>query len=168
MRRVEHHAAMNYDAVPGFMANLRMQESITARALEFAILTAARTGEVLGATFDEIDSNAGMWTVPAARMKGGREHRVPLSPRALKIAKDMAGRGNGAFVFPGGNLGPAALGKGTRQDTASAENRERHRSWLPKRISRLVCRTNELSRRGRRNGPCPYSRRQGRGGLSPW
>ena len=70
-------------------------------ALEFAILTAARSGEVLGARWDEFDLDRAVWTVPATRMKAGREHRVPLSRRALKIAKAMHEARNGDFVFPG-------------------------------------------------------------------
>jgi integrase len=69
--------------------------------LRFAILTAARTAEVLGATWDEIDLEAGVWTVPAERMKAGREHRVPLSAAALAIVEGMTGRRRNDFVFPG-------------------------------------------------------------------
>src|SRR5262249_50200424 len=85
VRRVEHHAALPYAELPGFLASLREQERIAARALEFAILTAARTGEVIEARWDEIDLLDKTWTVPATRMKAGREHRVPLSARALAI-----------------------------------------------------------------------------------
>src|SRR5262249_15622582 len=74
MRRVEHHAALPYAEMPGFLVGLREQEGIAARALEFAILTAARTGEVIGARWDEIDLLDKTWTVPGTRMKAGREH----------------------------------------------------------------------------------------------
>jgi hypothetical protein len=74
-----HHAAMPYPDIPGFLGKLREVESIHALALEFLILTAARSGEVLGATWDEIDIDAQVWVIPASRMKAGREHRVPLS-----------------------------------------------------------------------------------------
>jgi integrase len=96
-----HHAAMDYAAIPGFMANLKPRQSIAVLALEFAILTAARSGEVLGARWEEFDLDQAVWTVPAARMKGAREHRVPLSRPALKILKGMQECCNGDFVFPG-------------------------------------------------------------------
>jgi integrase len=94
-----HLAALSYDEIGTFMAELRAREGTAARALEFAILTAARTGEVIGARPDEIDLEKALWTVPAARMKAGREHRVPLSPRALAIAKTQPA---GLFLFAGG------------------------------------------------------------------
>jgi integrase len=96
-----HHAAMDYNDVPAFMRDLRGRGATAARALEFAILTAARSGEVLGARWDEFDLERGIWTVPAARMKPGREHRVPLSKSALKIARKMEEARNSDFVFPG-------------------------------------------------------------------
>jgi integrase len=96
-----HHAAMSYPDIPGFIAELRKVESIPALALEFLILTAARSGEVLGATWDEIDLEAKVWAVPAQRMKAGREHRVPLSERALAIIERMAEVRTGGFVFAG-------------------------------------------------------------------
>jgi len=89
VQKVEHHAALPYVEIGAFMAALRKREAIAARALEFTILTAARTGEVIGATWDEIDLEAATWTVPGERMKAGREHRVPLSDRALDIVREM-------------------------------------------------------------------------------
>src|SRR5207245_5478342 len=77
VRKVEHHAAISFDDMPEFLAALRGREGMSALALEFAIFTAARTGEVLGARWGEIDLAAKIWTVPAKRMKAGREHRVP-------------------------------------------------------------------------------------------
>lgn len=103
--RVEHHAAMPYADVPAFVARLRGAEGIGARALEFTILTAARTGEVVGATWPEIDLKAGTWTIPGTRMKSGREHRVPLCDRALAILKEMQALSNDGFVFPGAKAG---------------------------------------------------------------
>lgn len=82
---VEHHAALDYRQVGAFMAELRERDGIGALALEFVVLTAARTGEVLGATWDEIDLDDKLWIVPAARIKGGKEHRVPLSKSALAV-----------------------------------------------------------------------------------
>ena len=85
VRKVAHHAALPFDEMPAFLAALRSRQGMAARALEFAILTAARTGEVLGARWGEIDLTAEVWTVPAERMKAGREHRVPLSDAALAV-----------------------------------------------------------------------------------
>ena len=105
VRRVEHHAALPYPEIAELMAELRKREGIAARALEFAILTAARTGEVIGAKWDEIDLDAKVWVVPGARMKAGKEHRVPLSDAALTILERMAATRRGDFVFPGGKAG---------------------------------------------------------------
>jgi len=87
--KVEHHAALPWREIGAFMAALHGREGIAARALEFAILTAARTGEALGATWGEVDLSAALWTVPAARMKAGREHRVPLSPPVVALLGEM-------------------------------------------------------------------------------
>jgi integrase len=100
IRPVVHHPALAYREVAGCMAELREQDGIAAKALEFTILTAARTGEVIGAKWEEIDIGEKVWTVPAARMKAGREHRVPLSKEALVILEGLAREGE--FVFPGG------------------------------------------------------------------
>ncbi|MCC6208567.1 MAG: integrase arm-type DNA-binding domain-containing protein [Gammaproteobacteria bacterium] len=96
--RVKNHPALPYSEIGSFIQSLRTQEGTAARALEFAILTAARTNEVTGSSREEFDLNKGIWTIPASRMKSGREHRVPLSPRALQIIK---GQGNGDYIFPG-------------------------------------------------------------------
>ena len=82
---VEHHAALPYCDTPAFMQRLSALPGLAAVAMRFTILTAARTGEVIGATWREIDEKARVWTVPAVRMKAGREHRVPLSPAALTV-----------------------------------------------------------------------------------
>jgi integrase len=96
-----HHTAMAFSTVPRFMARLREREAMAALALEFLILTAARTGEVIGARWDEIDLAAKVWTVPAARMKAGREHRVPLSPQAVAVVEKAGKSRRSDFVFPG-------------------------------------------------------------------
>jgi integrase len=88
---VRHHAAIGVKEVPSFMKCLRSQPGVGARALEFAVLTAARSGEVRGATWAEIDLNSALWTIPAARMKSGREHRVPLSKSALNLLRSLPG-----------------------------------------------------------------------------
>ena len=96
-----HHAAMPYDKVPRFIGEVRKRDAMGALAIEFTVLTAARTGEVLGATWGEIDLKSGVWTVPAERMKTGRIHRVPLSRRAMAILKKLEKARSGDFVFPG-------------------------------------------------------------------
>lgn len=101
VRRVEHHAALAYTEIAAFMIELRQQEGIAASALEFAILTAARTGEVIGARWGEINTGERLWTIPAERMKAGKEHRVPLSDAAMAIVEKMAAIRSGDFAFPG-------------------------------------------------------------------
>ena len=96
----DHHAALPVGEIGAFTRVLRNQEGIGARALEFAILTAARSGEVRGATWKEIDSNAAMWTVPGSRMKAGKEHRVPLSPAALALLRALPRMAGTDLVFP--------------------------------------------------------------------
>jgi integrase len=96
-----HHAAMAYEEVAAFIAQLRKREANSALALELCILTAARSGEILGMRWSEIDLDKKIWTVPANRMKAGREHRVPLSGRAVSILKQLAKFKAGDFVFPG-------------------------------------------------------------------
>ncbi len=105
-----HHAAMPYVDVPAFLEALRQRDAIAALALEFCILTAARTGEVLGARWEEIDMTGHVWTVPGAHMKAGREHRVPLSGRALAIIGIMAAARIGDFIFPGQKKGKPLSG----------------------------------------------------------
>jgi integrase len=111
VRRIEHHAALPFSGIALFMAELRQREGAAARALELLILTAGRTREVLGAQWREIDLTARLWTVPAERMKGGKEHRVPLSDAALRVLETMAEIRVDEYVFPGrgGALGPTAL-----------------------------------------------------------
>ena len=96
-RKREHHPALPYAEMPAFMAKLRTQEGAAARALEFCILTNARTDEARRATPAEIDHANKVWCVPADRMKTRKEHRVPLCKRAL----ELAGMGDGAYLFPG-------------------------------------------------------------------
>ena len=101
VRRVEHHAALPYLDVSAFVAQLREQPGVAARTLEFAILTATRTQEVIGAKWVEIDLTRKTWTIPAARMKAQREHRAPLPDRALKIIEQMQEARHSDYVFPG-------------------------------------------------------------------
>ena len=95
-----HHAAMPFDEVADFMEKLRSRPAVAARSLEFLILTAARTGEVVGATWDEFDLAAAVWTIPAARMKARAEHRVPLSKAALSVLTNLRGE---SAETPGAN-----------------------------------------------------------------
>lgn len=105
---VKHHAAMPYDEVPAFIPLLKARLSMAARALEFLILTAGRTGEVLGARWREIDLDAKVWTVPPERMKMRVEHRVPLTDPAVTVLEAMKvfGTKPDEFVFPGDKVGP--------------------------------------------------------------
>lgn len=151
VRKVEHHAALPYAEISDFMAALRQQEGTAARALEFAILTAARTGEVIGARWDEIDVAAKLWTVPAERMKADREHRVPLTARCIAIlneveAKRSAVKGQAdtaSFVFPGasreGSLSNMAflmlLRRMGREDVTAHGFRSTFRDWAAERTS---------------------------------
>lgn len=101
IQKVEHHAAVAIDDMPAFIEQLMQRDGTSARALEFAILTAARSGEVRGATWDEIDFNAGLWIVPGERMKAKREHRVPLSKEAVKLLQAIPRESATALLFPG-------------------------------------------------------------------
>ena len=102
VQRIEHHPALAYADVGAFMADLAKQNGVAPLALQFLILTAARTSEIIGARWDEIDQGKGLWTIPAERIKTAKEHRVPLSAPALAILKRMAETREGEFVFPGG------------------------------------------------------------------
>lgn len=104
--KVQHHAALPYAEIGAFLADLRGREAIAARALEFCVLTATRTAETLGATWDEIDTAARVWIIPASRMKAGRDHRVPLADAALAVLDAVREHSGGAgFVFPGQRRG---------------------------------------------------------------
>jgi len=99
--KVQHQPAMPYAQVPSFMAELRRREGISARALEFTILSAVRTNETISATWTEIDFAAKLWIIPPERMKSNREHRVPLTARALKILNGLPREHGNKHVFPG-------------------------------------------------------------------
>jgi integrase len=102
----KHHAALPYADLPAFMVELGQRDSVSARCLEFTILTAVRTSEAIGATWNEIDMDAGVWTIPASRMKAKRDHRVPLSDRAVEILRDISGKHDksGHVFINGGGL----------------------------------------------------------------
>jgi integrase len=101
VQQVVHHPALPYDQMPDFMTALRAQGRRRRLGLEFQILTAARTGEVIGARWDEFDEHKRLWTVPAARMKAGREHRVALPTPAIAILAAQRTVSQSEFVFPG-------------------------------------------------------------------
>lgn len=105
VQKTVHHKALPYAEINSFMDQLRQQDGIAAKCLEFTILTAARTGETIGATWDEIDLDAKTWIIPAGRMKAEREHRVPLSANALNILNNMAAVRMNDYIFPGAKKG---------------------------------------------------------------
>nr|WP_315763754.1 MULTISPECIES: site-specific integrase [unclassified Bradyrhizobium] len=135
VRKVKPHAALPYDGLPAFMAALRVQEGVAARALEFLILTAARTGEVVGARPDEIKDR--VWTVPAGCMKTSKEHRVPLSATALTLTETLRKEQGGAYLFPAGkrdkplsNMATSALlDRMGRSDLTAHGFRSTFRDW---------------------------------------
>jgi integrase len=98
---VKHYAAVPYAELPAFMAELRGRDGVAERALEFAVLTASRSGMARGAVWSEIDLGTGTWTIPGHRMKSGREHRIPLSARALEILAAARKQTDGDLVFRG-------------------------------------------------------------------
>jgi integrase len=100
VKAVQHHPALPYAELPAFMSELRQREGVSARALEWTILTCVRTNEAIGARWAEITDDA--WTVPADRMKGGRDHRVPLCDRARQILEMVPREVGSDFIFPGG------------------------------------------------------------------
>jgi integrase len=132
--RKVHHAALPYQRMGEFMANLRLRPGIAARALEFTILVAGRTDEVLGARWSEIDWSAQTWTIPGERMKARVEHRVPLSEPALDILramKVMSGGSGERFLFPGSGRPGGKSGNMTLLDELSKMNADRQAAGLP-------------------------------------
>jgi integrase len=101
IHKIRHHPAMDYADIAGFMVELGQHSTIGARALEFLIYTAARTGEVTGARWSEIDEAARLWTIPGDRMKAGRAHRVPLSDGAMAVLQQMKSLRKNDCIFPG-------------------------------------------------------------------
>jgi integrase len=142
VRKVRHHPALPYGELPAFLARVREQPGVAARALEFAILTAARTGETIGATAAEISMRDRMWTVPAERMKAKAEHRVPLSDRALAIVDELQPvRGDDGILFPGRHGGLtnmamlALLERMGRDDLTVHGFRSTFRDWAAERTN---------------------------------
>jgi integrase len=133
VRKVEHHPALPYAQMPEFMAALRARTGVSARCLEFTILTAARTSEVTGATWDEIDTDDKVWTVPGERIKGGREHRVPLSDAAASVIEHMRSLRQSDHVFPGDREGKT-LGHTAMLDVLRRMNVHREKAGLPRLV----------------------------------
>ncbi len=139
VRKVRHHAALPYSDMPAFMSDLRGRDGVGARALELAILTATRTSETISSRWDEIDGD--VWTISASRMKGGREHRIPLSTRALEILDDLPREGD--MVFPGARAGVglsnmallATLRRMERADLTAHGFRSTFRDWAAERTA---------------------------------
>lgn len=139
--KVKHHKAMPFDDLPEFMTGLRKRDGVAARALELLILTATRSGEVRGATWDEFDLKAATWTIPAERMKAGKEHRVPLPARAVEIVKSMPRIAGTDYVFPaarGGLLSDMAMTAVMRRakvDAVPHGFRSAFRDWTAERTT---------------------------------
>ena len=165
-----HHAALPYEQVPQFLALLRQSHAMSALALEFLILTAARTGEVIGARWSEIDTGKAIWSVPAVRMKAGREHRVPLSERSLEILASVAPllTTPDDFVFPGAKGGHGLSQMALAMMLRQCGQAWCHRTRLPFRLPRLGGRRDRNSARDRRGCACPRGRRRDRTCLPPW
>lgn len=139
--KVKHHRALPIDDMPAFVRDLRQRDGMAACALEFLILTAARSGEVRGMTWDEVDLQAGVWTVPGERMKAGRTHRVPLSKRALEILHHLPRIDGCPLVFPaprGGQLSDMTLTAVMRRmkvDAVPHGFRSSFRDWVGERTA---------------------------------
>lgn len=137
IKKVEHLAALPYSETGGFMAELKQMEGMGARALEFAILTAARSGEVRGATWNEIDLDARTWTIPGERMKAGKEHRVPLSDQAIQLLKALPTVAEETLIFFSSKKGnplsdmtlTATLRRMGRNDITAHGFRSTFRDW---------------------------------------
>lgn len=141
VHRIVHHRALAIDDIGAFMVRLRAADGVGARALEFAILTAARSGEVRGATWKEIDLEARLWVIGAERMKAGREHRAPLSEAAVAVLKAMPqGRPDG-YVFRaahGGRLSDMTISSVLRRldvDAVPHGFRSTFRDWVAERTA---------------------------------
>ena len=139
MRAVRHHAALPYGDVPAFLTDLRQRDGMAARALEFTILTATRTGEAIGARWSEIVGD--VWTIPARRMKSGREHRVPLAGRTLELIEQLPRQGD--FLFPGSRADKPlsnmallmTLRRMGRDDITAHGFRSSFRDWVAERTN---------------------------------
>ncbi len=143
VKKVKHHAALPYDEIGSFMNQLAERESVSARGLEFQILTAARTGEVMGANWAEIDIDKALWTIPAERTKTDVEHRVPLSTSVIALLEHMREISSSEFVFPGAKAGKSLssmaflqlLKRMGRGDLTAHGFRSTFRDWAAERTA---------------------------------
>ncbi|WP_428354037.1 tyrosine-type recombinase/integrase [Methyloprofundus sp.] len=143
VKKVKHHKALPYSEMYTFMQSLRNHDSVSANALEFLILTAARTNEVINATWDEIDLKNKVWIISTAKVKASREHRVPLSSRVIEIINEMAAVRVSDFIFTGrsrsGGLSNAAMDKllqvTMKYDVTVQGFRSTFRGWAAERTN---------------------------------
>ena len=139
--RVSHQKALPIDAAPGFLADLRQRKELAARALEFVLLTAARSGEVRLATWDEVDLEARTWTIPGDRMKAGRQHVVPLSDPAIALLKALPRFEECPYVFPSPrskaftDMAMSAVMKRMEVDAVPHGLRSTFRDWCSERTN---------------------------------
>jgi integrase len=135
VRSVRHHPAMPIDELPAFMTDLRARDSLSARALEFTVICAARTGETIGAEWSEIDLDAKVWTVPAGRMKNKKAHRVPLAERAVELLRSLPRTSE--RVFPLSNMAMLQLLRGMRPGSGYVPHgfRSTFKDWTTERTS---------------------------------
>ena len=155
-QKVEHHKAMPYADVPAFVQELRDRRSMSARALEFTILTAVRTSEAIGAMWSEIDLDAATWIIPASRMKAKRDHRVALSHRAVELLRAVERKGERVFPLQQYGDAPRAARHGRQW---------LHGAWFPLCLQRLGAGSHWLCARPDRDGVGPYHQGQERSGL---
>lgn len=141
-RRVTHHAAMAYADLPKFMKALRARTSISARCLEFVILTACRTSEATGARWSEVNLAGRLWVIPADRMKAGKEHRVPLTGRAVSLLRKLPREQGGDMVFVGSrahrplsNMAMLMLLRGMRPNITVHGFRSSFRTWAAEKTN---------------------------------
>jgi integrase len=168
--RKEHHAALPYAEVPAFVQNLQGDDAgtIANLAFEFLILTAARTGEVLEAKWSEIDFEQAAWTIPAGRMKAGREHRVPLAPRSVELLKQAKLLAAGSdFVFPG-RSGKKPMSNMVLLMTMRRLKSDATVHGVPVGVSGLGLRAHQLCPGDLRSRARPHREGQDRGGVPPW
>jgi integrase len=142
VREVKRHAALPYQEIGKFMGQLRERAGVAAKALEFAILTGARTGEIIGAQWEEFDLATKAWAIPGSRMKAGREHRIPLSDPAMAVLKSMQSVRQNEYVFPGDRRAGlsnmallATLRRMNRGDVTTHGFRSSFRTWAAERTS---------------------------------
>ena len=128
-KRVEHHAALAYDRLPAFWSELTQRDGLASKALQLLILTATRTGEILGAQWSEFDLKKNVWTIPAERMKGGKEHRIPLSKPLLELLASIPRDENSDAMFPLSNMALLALLKRMKVEVTAHGFRSSFSDW---------------------------------------